>query len=109
MHGASAVAEKASRIERIFLNDSLSSNGIYGCQMYVLGVPTTITIDDHFPLGQNGSSVFAGPSKDGALWGMLLEKCFAKLHGNYEAIIAGDPRHSIEVLTGAPMSSHNHG
>jgi hypothetical protein len=30
MHGASAVANRAGRLERLFLNDSLSSNGIYG-------------------------------------------------------------------------------
>ena len=46
MHGASAVAHKAGRLERIFLNDELSSNGIYGLQLYIMGVPTTVTIDD---------------------------------------------------------------
>jgi hypothetical protein len=39
---------------------------------------------------------------------MLVEKAFAKLHGTYENIVAGDPSHSIEVLTGAPSNRHEH-
>ena len=109
MHGASAVAQKPGRLERIFLNDSLSSNGIYGFQFYVLGVPMTITIDDSLPLDSNGKAVFAGVSKDGALWGPLIEKAFAKLHGTYESLIAGSAKHSIEVLSGAPASWYSHG
>lgn len=108
MHGASAVANRAGRLERLFLNDSLSSNGIYGFQFYVLGVPTTLTIDDEVPLDASGRSVFAKVSDDGALWGPLLEKAFAKLHGSYEAIISGDPISSIEILSGAPASRTAH-
>jgi len=108
MHGASAVAEVPNRLEKVFLNNSLSSNGIYGFQFYVLGVPTTITIDDHMPLDSSGNAVFAKVSDDGALWGPLLEKAFAKLHGNYEAIISGDPAYSIDVLTGAPAEYNAH-
>ena len=79
MHGASAVAEVPNRLEKVFLNNSLRSTGIYGFQFYVLGVPTTITIDDHLPLDSSGNAVFAKVSDDGALWGPLLEKAFAKL------------------------------
>jgi len=108
MHGASAVAKKPGRLEKIFLNDELSSNGIYGLNFYILGVPHTVIIDDQLPLNSSGSSVFAGVSPDGALWGPIIEKAFAKLHGNYETIIAGDPAHSIEVMTGAPSTTYSH-
>ena len=101
MHGASAVARKPGRLEKIFYNTELSNNGIYALRLYILGVPTTVTIDDQMPMVA-GNSIFAAASPDGALWGMLIEKAFAKLHGNYESIVSGDPRHSIEVLTGAP-------
>ena len=96
MNGAANVAEKKERLKRIFLNDGMSNNGIYGCQLYIMGVPTTVTIDDSIPLqNDNGQAIFAGISPDGAVWGPYLEKCFAKLHGNYETIISGDPTHSI--------------
>ena len=86
----------------MFYNDELSSNGIYAFRFYVLGIPTTVTIDDELPLNNYGNSIFAGIGPDGSVWGMLLEKAFAKLHGTYETLMGGDPRHAIEVLTGAP-------
>ena len=110
MHGASAVAREPQRLRDIFYNDDLSNRGVYALRFYVLGIPTTIIIDDWVPLNKFGGTVFAGVDyEDPALWGILIEKAFAKLHGNWEAIIAGDPRHSINVLTGAPAENYYHG
>lgn len=108
MHGASSVARVPGRLESIFYNTELSSHGIYALRVYVLGIPHTMVIDDSMPLGDSGNGIFAGRSKDGALWGMLLEKAFAKLTGTWESIIAGDPRHSINALTGAPADQYDH-
>jgi hypothetical protein len=108
MHGASAVARVPGRIESVFYNTELSSHGIYALQIYVLGIPTTVIIDDSMPLSDSGDGIFAGRSGDGALWGMLLEKAFAKVNGTWESIIAGDPRHSINALTGAPATNYDH-
>ena len=108
MHGASCIARKPGRLEQVFYNEGLSSNGIYALRLYILGVPHTVTVDDHMPLSSSGQAIFAGVSQDGALWGPVLEKAFAKVHGTYEAIISGDPRHSIEVLTGAPANRYKH-
>jgi hypothetical protein len=107
MHGASAVAKDPKRLEAIFYNNDLSSVGIFALRMYVLGVPTTITLDDRIPI-VDGTSIFGAASPDGALWGMLIEKAFAKIHGNYESIESGDPRTSIDMLTGAPYKSYTH-
>jgi hypothetical protein len=107
MHGASAVAKDPRRLHSIFYNNGLSSHGIYALRMYVLGVPTTITLDDRIPIVK-GTSIFGAASPDGALWGMLIEKAFAKIHGNYESIESGDPRTSIDILTGAPYKSYFH-
>ena len=46
--------------------------------------------------------------EDGALWGPILEKTFAKYLGNYEAIDAGVASHGIEALFGAPYSDYKH-
>jgi hypothetical protein len=109
MSGASSVANKASRLEKVFLNTELSNNGIYGFEFYILGVPTTVTIDDNIPHSvTNYVSAFAKVSDDGALWGILLEKAFAKLHGNYESLQIGFPTHAIDVLTGAPATMTVH-
>ena len=86
MAGASAVAEVPGRIERIFLNNNnaLSKTGIYGVNIYALGVPYTILIDDYLPVKDFNDNLFFGKAgKDDSVWGALLEKAFAKLHGNY--------------------------
>jgi hypothetical protein len=60
------------------------------------------------PLDNQGHFIFARVSDDGALWGPLLEKGFAKLQGTYENIVGGDPISSIEILSGAPATRYFH-
>ena len=36
------------------------------------------------------------------MWGPILEKALAKLHGNYQHIIEGNPREATLTLTGSP-------
>lgn len=52
----------------------------------------TITIDDYLPF-YNGNLIFANQasssSNDMNIWAALLEKSFAKVMGNYEAINEG--------------------
>ena len=36
------------------------------------------------------------------MWGPILEKAFAKLHGNYQHIVEGDVREAAMTLTGSP-------
>ena len=42
------------------------------------------------------------------MWGAILEKAFAKLHGNYEHLIGGDPREASRSLTGSPSLQYVH-
>ena len=42
------------------------------------------------------------------MWAVILEKAFAKLHGNYEHLIGGDPREAARALTGAPSIQYMH-
>ena len=52
MAAANALAKVPSRVENLFLNveNRASPNGIYGINIYLLGVPKTIIIDDFLPL-----------------------------------------------------------
>jgi hypothetical protein len=47
------------------------------------------------------------PSRDGAMWLVLLEKAFAKLGVNYTNIHGGPGYKALEYLTGAPAAVHN--
>ena len=108
--GAAAVAEVPDRLEKIFLNPSnrLSPNGIYGVNIWTLGVPHTVIVDDWLPVqkwGNGYNTLFAHVGPDQALWMSILEKAFSKYHGNYEHIVAGNPMNALRTLHGAPWSS----
>ena len=76
-------------MEKIFLNanNEISKTGIYAVEFYTLGIPHTVVVDDYLPLSANSdgtySGVYARPSKDKAIFGPILEKAFAKYHGNF--------------------------
>jgi Calpain family cysteine protease len=64
-------------------------------KLYIRGRPMTITIDDYIPF-YNGNLIFEkaaanapGKSNNMNIWGVLLEKAFAKITGNYEYINYG--------------------
>ena len=59
--------------------------------MYALGVPVTVMVDDYLPLAGGNRTRYSKIGQDGALWGPIMEKAFAKFHGNYARIVAGDP------------------
>ena len=101
--GAAALAEFPGRVEKLFLNnDNLQTEtGIYGVNLYALGVPHTILIDDFLPLRKD-KTFLAHTGEDDSIWGPLLEKAFAKMHGNYEHIASGNPSYSVRTMTGAP-------
>ena len=112
MSAASAIAEYPGRMEKVFLNnvDEVSSVGVYGVNFYTLGVPHTIIVDDYLPLKKDGGgTIYAKIGEDGAIWGPILEKAWAKYHGNYNHISSGDPAMAIRTITGAPYKKMSHG
>lgn len=52
MAACSALAEKPERLEKLFLNSdaTLNAEGIYGVNIYTLGVPHTVIVDDIIPM-----------------------------------------------------------
>ena len=86
-----------------FINTENSQNkaGIYGLNMYALGVPTSIVIDDNLVAG-GGYNYFSDPGKDKSLWGPFFEKAFAKFHGNYVHTVAGWPIFAVKNLINSP-------
>ena len=110
---ASALSEVPGRVEKLFLNanNEVSKAGIYAVNLYTLGVPHTVVVDDWLPLqtwGTGYAGVYAKPSEDKAIYGPILEKAFAKYHGNYSHIIGGDAKVALKTLYNAPYSSYKH-
>ena len=109
MHGASVVAQKPGRLEKVFHNNELSPNGIYAVDFYVLGIKTTVIVDDVIPLNDRGQPVFAKVSEETkALWPAILEKAVAKVHGSYDSIEGGTAQYSTHLLTGAHDTQYPH-
>jgi hypothetical protein len=67
-------------------------------------MPVTITIDDRLPLKKDkiGKPFFAKVGRDLSLWSPLFEKAFAKLHGSYDTMWAGNTNEALNTIAGAP-------
>ena len=112
---ASAMVEVPGRLESVFVSEEtnstngISHNGIYAINMYALMMPVTITIDDRIPLRKGTDrTLYANIGKDKSVWGPLFEKAFAKYHGSYEALVAGNPMIALNTISGSPGHSFNH-
>ena len=95
----------------MFLNEGnmISPNGIYGINIYALGMPYTVIVDDYLPMlnipGLDIQPLFANWASQGGapLWGSLIEKAIAKLAGNYHHIEYGKAYQATSIMTGAPQ------
>ena len=68
----------------MFLNEQqeLNDAGIYAVNLFTLGAPHTVVVDEWVPI-KHGNTMFSKVAHDGAMWMPILEKAFAKYHGNY--------------------------
>jgi hypothetical protein len=102
-----ALAEFPGRVQKLFLQQERNEAGCYVVKLFVSGQYVNVTVDDYFPIDAYKRLAFAG-SKNQELWVMLLEKAWAKLHGDFSVIEGGDSRESIAAITGAPAEYYKH-
>ena len=62
-----------------------------GCfSMKIFSLPTQtwrwVVVDDYIPVDKNFRPVFSRGRDPNEIWVMLIEKCFAKLHGSYQSV-----------------------
>ena len=82
MSAVSALAEKG--ITDYMISDEIDKKaGIYALNMYVLGVPFTMIVDD-WMLMNGDQTIFGDLGNDGSVWGAIVVKAFAKYFGNYD-------------------------
>lgn len=106
---SSVAAQDPERIKKLFLIEDLNSAGVYAVQLYVMGIPVTVTVDDYLPFySYSASLMYASVGPDGALWMPILEKAAAKAFGNYEVLVGGWMGPAIQALTGAPFYDYKH-
>lgn len=78
--------------------------GFYGLHLYQLGHKVRIIIDDKLPCYPNSGPLFSrGALED--LWVSLVEKAFAKIHGEYAALRgSGYLDEALSDITGQPVT-----
>ena len=84
------------------MNTNLATNSanIYGVKFCFNGIWKNIIVDDWLPT-RYSTPVFS-KSNGKFVWVPIIEKAFAKLHGNYKAIESGTLEEAMRILTGAP-------
>lgn len=104
MASASAIAEIPGRIEKLFGNVDQFNNGagFFDVQLYLLSVPITIRIDDQVPSYNSYTQTLFSKVTNKGVWMNVLEKAFAKMYGNYSALVGGLAERAVQAMIGTP-------
>jgi len=94
--------EAYSPLKQLVLTKSFNAAGAYQVRLCRAGEWHTVTVDDTFPVNALGTLAYLKAARR-SLWGPLLEKAAAKLHGSYEALSGGTFAEAFHMLTGFPV------
>lgn len=97
----SSLAERPEMVRRLFVTQEYNPDGVYQIKLCKNGEWVIVTIDDYIPCRYNGGPMFSRGAGN-ELWVMLIEKAYAKLHGNYQALSQGYVKHAMVDLSGCP-------
>lgn len=100
-------------IKKIFHPKSreLTPNGMYVLRLFAERKPVILNVDDKIACSKGSTSPYfcqsLNSTKEYALWPLLLEKAYAKMHGDWETIEGGHTSFALSVLTNG-MVFRNH-
>jgi hypothetical protein len=101
VNALSLLAAQTKFINRLIVSTKLASRGMYTLKFYKTGKWRYVHIDDHIPCRQSGKVHYTRNANPNELFAMLIEKAYAKLHGNYEAVSCGLIEKLFQELTPA--------
>mmetsp|Transcript_10338 Transcript_10338/g.10351 ORF Transcript_10338/g.10351 Transcript_10338/m.10351 type:complete len:303 (+) Transcript_10338:235-1143(+) len=96
-----SLAEMPNLVDRLFITKKYSEEGLYRLKLCKNGEWMEITIDDYFPCSEEGGPIFSR-AHGNELWVLLIEKAYAKTHGNYYTLRGGFANEGMMDLTGSP-------
>lgn len=97
--------EHEEPIERLLVEYDVKA-GVYGVMFFKMGQWEWVIIDDLIPMSpdEEETPLFANCKVgDMELWPMVLEKAYAKLHHNWDAIDGGFAGQAVKDMTGGVM------
>ncbi|RWS26142.1 calpain-5-like protein [Leptotrombidium deliense] len=100
---ACAIAQDKGIVYKIIPKEQFHFlHGVFKVCLWHCGVWYKVTIDDKLPTYDN-ELVFATSQCGSLFWVSLLEKAFAKFHGNYEKLsVKGSLKDALTAFTSAP-------
>ena len=98
----SSLAEDPENIRRILLTKEYNPAGAYQIRLCRAGQWHCVLIDDVLPTDGLSCLAYLKAARR-SLWGPLIEKAAAKLHGSYEALNGGSFAEAFGMLTGCPV------
>mmetsp|Transcript_33587 Transcript_33587/g.38165 ORF Transcript_33587/g.38165 Transcript_33587/m.38165 type:complete len:826 (+) Transcript_33587:44-2521(+) len=106
MSALASLAERPALVQRLFLTKEYNEIGVYRLKLCKNGEWVTVTVDDYFPCYPKEGPIFSR-AHGNELWVLLLEKAYAKLHGNYLMLRGGYASEGLMDLTGCPCKQFN--
>jgi len=101
LSATASLAERPGMVRRLFITKEYNPEGVYQIKLCKNGEWVTVTVDDYIPCRYKGGPIFSRGATN-EIWVMLLEKAYAKLHGNYQALSSGQTKHAMADLSGCP-------
>lgn len=97
------------------IDEEFEDVGIYGVSFWVEGHWEMVWVDRNFPCYRPARAthagrwrlVFASCADPKEIWPLVIEKAYAKLHGNYEALTGGRIIEALCALTGGQGGALN--
>lgn len=103
----SALAQFPNLINEIFITKKINQECVYQVSLFIDGEFQTVFIDDFVPVMKGTSTPFFTKTTSFELWGLLLEKAWAKVNGGYANIVSGSLPDLFRALTGCSVQTIN--
>ena len=78
------VRKENNNLDRVFMDDGVTSTGLYTFKFLIRGKPWLLSIDDQTPYDNSGGVPPLYADGSSLIWVPLLEKAWAKVKGTYK-------------------------
>ena len=103
----SALAQYPNLISQIFITKKINQECVYQISLFIDGEFQIVYIDDFVPVLKGTSTPFFTKTNSNELWGLLLEKAWAKVNGGYLNIVTCSIADLFRALTGFSCKTLN--